>query len=243
MKISILFILTQQGRSLRGKLRAQLLEVLHPCSRVGFCLSKMQTEFIEAIKNNQTEFGLNLDDEKISRLADYYEFVMANNDLLHLVAPSSPETFATRHILESLTLLEFLPKHAKFADVGTGAGLPAIPCLIVREDLKAYLIESKLKKVKFLDGVLAKCKLTNRARIISHQFEEAERPEVSHITCRALDKFTQKLPKLLKWSKNANLLLFAGNSLRDALTKNNVQFQEKLMPLSEQRFLFISQKS
>ena len=202
----------------------------------------MRIEFIEAIKNNQTEFGLNLNENQILRLADYYELILANNDVLHLVAPCSPSDFATRHILESLTLLEFLPKHAKFADVGTGAGLPAIACLLVREDLKGYLIESKLKKAKFLEEVLAKFKLSNQARIINHQFEEVERPEVSHITCRALDKFTQKLPKLLKWSKNANLLFFSGNALRDELKNNHVTFQEKLMPLSEQRFLFISQK-
>ena len=202
----------------------------------------MQTEFIEAIRKNQNEFGLNLVENQISRLADFYELIMANNEILHLVAPCSAEEFATRHILESLTLLEFLPKHAKFADVGTGAGLPAIPCLLVREDLKGYLIESKLKKAKFLEIVLAKFKLSNQARIIDRQFEEVDRPEVSHITCRALDKFTNKLPRLLKWAKNANLLLFSGNSLRDQLNNNHVTFQEKLMPLSDQRFLFISQK-
>ena len=202
----------------------------------------MRIKFIEAIQNNQNEFGLNLVENQISQLADFYELIMANNEILHLVAPCSAEEFATRHILESLTLLEFLPKHTKFADVGTGAGLPAIPCLLVREDLKGYLIESKLKKAKFLEVVLAKFKLSHQARIIDRQFEEVDRPEVSHITCRALDKFTNKLPRLLKWAKNANLLLFSGNSLRAELNNHHVTFQEKLMPLSEQRFLFISQK-
>ena len=68
--------------------------------------------------------------EEGATLADYYELVQANNPLLHLVAPSSPEEFAVRHVLESLALLKFLPERAKFADVGAGAGLPSIPCLI-----------------------------------------------------------------------------------------------------------------
>ncbi len=203
----------------------------------------MHLEFVEAVKNHQNEFGLDLDEVQISRLAEYYELIMANNELLHLVAPCSAEEFAIRHILESLTLLEFLPKHAKFADVGTGAGLPAIPCLLVREDLKVYLIESKLKKVKFLDEILDMLRLSDRARIIGRQFEEVPRPEVSHVTCRALDKFTQRLPRLLRWSMNANLLLFSGKALRDELVKNAVKFEEKLMPMSEQRYLFISGKS
>lgn len=202
----------------------------------------MREEFIKALQNNQETFGLKLSAEKIENLADYFDFVQKHNAVLHLVAPCSAEEFAVRHILESLTLTEYLPKKAKFVDVGTGAGLPSIPCLIVRDDLLGTLIESKIKKATFLAEVVKTCHLEKRVRIVNRQFEEVERPDVSHVTCRALDKFTEKFPRLLKWSKNASLLLFAGNSLRDELKKNNLQFKEKLMPLSEQRFLFIVNK-
>jgi 16S rRNA (guanine527-N7)-methyltransferase len=200
----------------------------------------MSEEFIEAVKKHQNHFGLNLPDRKISALADYYEFVQTNNPLLHLVAPCTPEEFAVRHILESLTLLEFLPKNAKLADVGAGAGLPSIPCLIARDDLRAVLIELKLKKAKFLEECLAKFELKGRARVFDRQFEEMATPRPAFITCRALDKFTQKLPRLLKWSQGSSMLFFGGNSLRDELKKCGVRFEEKLLPLSEQRFLFIA---
>lgn len=199
----------------------------------------MKSEFVEAIEKHQAEFDLILADETISALADFYEIVIKNNEFLHLVAPSSAEEFAVRHILESLTLLNFLPANARFADVGTGAGLPSIPCLIAREDLRGALIESKLKKTKFLIETLTELNLQNRAEVINRQFEEIEKPNVSYIMCRALDKFTRKLPKLLKWSGKSNLLFFGGNSLRDELEKNNLKFEEKLMPMSEQRFLFV----
>jgi 16S rRNA (guanine527-N7)-methyltransferase len=199
----------------------------------------MTENFIENLQANQLKFNLNLEQAQTEKLAIYYELVQKNNPLLHLVAPCSAEEFAVRHILESLTLLEYLPRNAKFADVGTGAGLPSIPCLIVREDLRVVLIESKLKKVIFLQEVLAKCELENRTNIINRQFEEISKSEVSFVTCRALDKFTVKLPKLLKWSKSCKFLFFGGNGLRDELLKNRVKFTEKLMPLSEQRYLFI----
>jgi 16S rRNA (guanine527-N7)-methyltransferase len=202
----------------------------------------MRNEFIEAVKKHQAAFDLNLADEKILALADYYELIQKHNEILHLVAPLSAEEFATRHILESLTVLEFLPRNAKFADVGTGAGLPSIPCLIAREDLRGFLIESKLKKAKFLEEALQNCELSNRAEILDRQFEELKKPDVSYVLCRALDKFTQKLPKLLKWSADCSLLFFGGNVLRDELQKHGVKFNEKLMPLSEQRFLFVSEK-
>ena len=200
----------------------------------------MKEKFIEGLRTNQTNFGLDLDQSQVEKLADYYELVQNNNALLHLVAPCSEEEFAVRHILESLTLLKYLPQNAKFADVGTGAGLPSIPCLLVREDLHGVLIESKLKKATFLREALNKFELENRAQIINRQFEEIQKPVVSYITCRALDKFTVKLPKLLKWSKNCSLLFFSGNSLRDELLKNRVNFEELLMPMAAQRYLFIT---
>ena len=198
----------------------------------------MSEKFIETILNHQADFGVKLDAGQLEKLAGYYELVQKNNPLLHLVAPSSEEEFAVRHILESLTLLEFLPRDAKFADVGTGAGLPSVPCLLVREDMRGVLIESKLKKAAFLREVLSECGLEHRTSLINRQFEEVSKPEVSHVTCRALDKFTQKLPKLLKWAKGSHILFFGGPALREELLKNRVEFNEKLMPFSEQRYLF-----
>lgn len=203
----------------------------------------MRNDFTAAIKKHQAAFDLNLSEEKIAALADYYEFIEKHNAILHLVAPSTTEEFAIRHILESLALLEFLPKNARFADVGAGAGLPSIPCLLAREDLRGILIESKPKKANFLEEVLEKFNLSNRAQIINKQFEEAVRPDVSFVTCRALDKFTGKLPRLLKWPGKADLLFFGGNNLREALQKQRIEFKEKLLPLSEQRFLFIARQN
>jgi 16S rRNA (guanine527-N7)-methyltransferase len=201
----------------------------------------MRESFIESIKKHQAEFGLTLPDPKIEILADFYELIQEHNEILHLVAPASTEEFVIRHILESLTLLEFLPEHATFADIGTGAGLPSVPCLIVREDLRGFLIESKLKKAKFLEKVLAKCGLEDRAKILDRQFEELETPDVSYVTIRALDKFTKKLPKILKWSKGQKLLFFGGNNLGEELERSGIEFEQKLMPESEKRYLFIAQ--
>jgi len=205
-------------------------------------MNDLRQKFVEALIQNQPNFEILISAEKINELACYYQLVQKHNEILHLVAPSSPETFAVRHVLESLFLQNFLPENARFADIGTGAGLPSIPCLILREDLRGALIESKLKKVAFLEEVLQKCELEKRARIFNRQFEELAKPDdVNFVTCRALDKFTQKLPKILRWSKKSKLLLFGGNGLGEEFTKHGVEFEQKLIPQSEQRFLFIAQ--
>lgn len=199
----------------------------------------MRKEFISALKTNQILFGVDLPDKSIDSLAEYYEFVLEHNPLLHLVGPCSPEEFATRHILESLTLLEYLPKGAKFADIGAGAGLPSIPCLLVDEDLRATLIESKEKKTKFLELAVSELGIAKRAEIVKRQFEEADPGNAEFITCRALDKFTEKLPRLIKWARKRQMLLFGGENLKKALQDQKVAFDQKLMPLSEKRFLFV----
>ena len=209
-------------------------------SRVNFLMNDLQRQFIRALESNQEAFGISLSVEKIFNLTKYYELICKHNDILHLVAPSSPEVFAVRHVLESLFAEKFLPKNVRFADIGAGAGLPSVPCLIARKDLRGFLIESKLKKASFLREVLAECNLEDRAEILNRQFEELEKPDVNFITCRALDKFIEKLPKILKWSKDCSLLFFGGNNLGENLEKRGVKFNRKLIPKSEQRFLFIA---
>ena len=177
----------------------------------------MRNEFIHAIKIHQSAFGFDLAYDAIERLADYYDLVQEHNEFLHLVAPCSPEEFATRHILESLTLLEYLPTGIWFADVGTGGGLPSIPCILVREDLKAVLIESKEKKSRFLAHAVEKLRLKHRTRISPKQFAETNLGHCEAVTCRALDKFTEKLPQIPKRSKGRKLLVFGGESVILAL--------------------------
>ena len=199
----------------------------------------MRQEFISALQANQKIFGFDLSERSFSRLADHYELIRAHNPILHLVAPCSPEEFAVRHILESLTLLEYLPENAKLVDVGAGAGLPSIPCLVVRSDLKATLIESKEKKAGFLETAIDSLGMSERATIANRQFEETDPGDARFVTCRAIDKFTEKVSRLIRWSKGRRLLFFGGPALGDEMRKGGLKITQRLMPLSERRYLFI----
>lgn len=199
----------------------------------------MREEFISSIRDHDAAFGIELSVEQIDRLADYHDLVREHNPLLHLVAPCSPEEFVVRHILESLTLLARLPAGARFVDVGSGAGLPAMPCLLTRDDLHARLVESKEKKARFLTEVIHSFALSDRVKVINRQFAEANAGDAQFVTCRALDKFSERLPALVRWAGRREMLLFGGKNIRDALQKLKLSFVQQLMPLSEQRFLFV----
>lgn len=194
--------------------------------------------FEEALKSNQSVFQIDLSPETLANLSAYYSLLTRWNPRLHLVAPCSPEEFATRHVLESLMLLKHLPQEAKIADIGSGAGLPIIPCLVARPDLNATLIESSQKKSVFLREALNT--VGRNATIITRPFEEVEAPAVSFVTCRALDQFTDKVPAIIEWAPpGSSLLLFGGETLREKLNETKMKTQELRIPLSEKRFLFL----
>ena len=178
-----------------------------------------------------SSYDLALSAETLTQLGEYYRLLARWTERLHLVAPCSPEEFATRHVLESLLLLRHLPEHATIADVGSGAGLPLIPCLIARPDLEATLIESSQKKAVFLREALNA--VQRKATIIARRFEEIEAPAVAFVSCRALDQFMQKVSTLIEWApKGATLLLFGGETLLPGANKF-------LIPESDKRFLYV----
>lgn len=198
---------------------------------------KMQSEterFEKTLVENMGAYGVALSPETVTQLAAYYSLLIRWNERLHLVAPCAPEEFATRHVLESLMLLEHLPQNAKIADVGSGGGLPIVPCLIARPDLQATLIESSQKKAVFLREALNA--VGRSAAIIAKRFEDIETPDVEFVSCRALDQFIRKIRVLIDWApKEATLLLFGGEELL-----NTNRF---LVPGSEKRYLYLLHRS
>ena len=190
--------------------------------------------FKHALIANVGSFDLDLSPQTVTQLGEFYSLLTHWTERLHLVAPCTPEEFAVRHVLESLMLLKHLPSRARVADIGSGGGLPIIPCLIARPDLEATLIESSQKKVVFLREALNRLGL--QAVVVAQRFEDVPAPDVSFVTCRALDQFTQKLPALIKWApRGSTLLLFGG----EALGKHLRNFEQFLIPQSEKRYLFL----
>ncbi|HLL75902.1 MAG TPA: 16S rRNA (guanine(527)-N(7))-methyltransferase RsmG [Pyrinomonadaceae bacterium] len=205
-------------------------------------MTDRRREFIGALDGHAAAFGAGLDAGVRERLADYFELVGRWNKQLHLVAPCAPEEFATRHVLESLLAAEHMSHGARFIDIGSGAGLPAIPCLVARPDLSATLVEASAKKCVFLREAAAALDLRERMQVINSRFETTPPLEADAVTCRALERFAEMLPKILDWSPpSARLLLFGGPALGEAIERAGRTFDSVLMPESEQRFLFVIQ--
>lgn len=197
-------------------------------------------EFQDALELHAQDFGVRLNAEAVERLREYYELVRAWNARLHLVAPCPPAEFATRHVLESLMASTHIAEGSSVTDVGSGGGLPIIPCLTARTDISATLIESSRKKAVFLREALHVVGAAGRARIVPERFENTPTPETEYVSSRALDRFTDVLPELVEWAGSSKtLLLFGGETLRDEIEKLSLPYKSELAHGSERRYLFV----
>ena len=197
-------------------------------------------EFDKALAAGAAAFGVRLAEGARAGLRDYFELVGRWNARLHLVAPCAPSEFATRHVLESLLALRYLPEGASFIDVGSGAGLPAVPCLVARAGLSATLYESSQKKAVFLREAARALGIEGRTRVVAERFEKGEPPRADALTCRAIERFEEILPGLLEWAAGVPvLLLFGGENLRGRLDGLGLKFEAVRAPGSERRFLLV----
>ncbi len=93
-----------------------------------------------------------------------------------------------KHLVDSLTVAEFMPSGSRVIDIGTGAGFPGIPLSIHDPSLKVTLLESVGKKVAFLKDVKRSLGLNN-IDIYHGRAEEIDRGmvgEFDRVTFRAL---------------------------------------------------------
>ena len=200
-------------------------------------------QFKRALDRHSPKFGAVFSFEQTDRLAKYYELLLKWNPTLHLVAPCLPEEFAVRHVLESLMLLRRLPADVRVADVGTGAGLPLLPCLLIREDLRGLLIESSRRKAAFLKEVMRPIGAHDRIDLAVSRFEDLPSPDVGFVTCRALERFNELLPKLAKWTPpNALLMLFVGEALLEQIHHLLEVITIDQVPMSNKRFLVVASR-
>lgn len=111
---------------------------------------------MESYKKLAAKFGINLTTDQLQLLTVYEEFLADQNKSLNLTAVK-PENYFVDLFLDSLLAVKtglFAPG-LKLVDIGSGAGLPALPLKIYYPTLKVFLIEAAAKKAAFLRQITA----------------------------------------------------------------------------------------
>lgn len=91
----------------------------------------------------------------VDRLWRYVTLLMKWRRAYNLTAITAADAIVTHHVLDSLALWPFVANAPRLLDVGTGAGLPAVPLALAAEALDAPLAEvvaldAVRKKVAFV---------------------------------------------------------------------------------------------
>ena len=110
------------------------------------------------------------DEQALERFELYQRLLLEWNEKMNLTAITDPVEVAQKHFADSLAALPYLQPGTKVIDVGTGAGFPGVPLLILRPELQLTLADSLQKRLTFLDTLLQELGL--RARLVHGRAED-----------------------------------------------------------------------
>ena len=177
-----------------------------------------------------SSFGINLSNEMIKKFQDYATLLLDWNKRIHLVSKRDASTDRIiRHFVDSLSIFRVvdLPNGINILDIGTGAGFPAVPIKIVREDLGVTLMESIHKKALFLQKLCEILRLQNTS-ILNQRAEKLleERSlggEFDIVTAKGLGGLENIVPLGMPFLKKAGLLIaYKGRGVEKEIGETNL---------------------
>lgn len=146
-------------------------------------------ERIEFIISEFQKCNIKLSQDKADKLLKLYEFLVEYNKNVNLTAITDFEEVVVKHFIDSVLPFSMIDikENSSFIDVGTGAGFPSIPLMIVRPDLKGTLLEALNKRCVFLEKA---CELTEvDAKVIhgrAEDYAKEKREAFDFATARAV---------------------------------------------------------
>lgn len=159
-------------------------------------------EFIRELK----KINITLTKEQLEQIDKYYKLLIDWNKKINLTRITREEDVYLKHFYDSLTLSKMidLNKELTLCDIGTGAGFPGVVLKIVFPNLSITLVDSLLKRIKFLNIVIEELNLTNIEAIHSRaeDFSKLNTNKFDIVTCRAVSRLNNliiySLPLLKK---------------------------------------------
>jgi 16S rRNA (guanine527-N7)-methyltransferase len=91
--------------------------------------------------------------ETLTRLETFVDLLLQWQRTTNLISPATISNLWTRHVADSLQLLDLAPAAKVWVDFGSGGGFPGIPvgcALAGRPGAQVHLVESNGKKAAFL---------------------------------------------------------------------------------------------
>ncbi len=121
------------------------------------------------------QMGLSLDEAIQDRLLHFLNLMRKWNRVYNLTSRKDMDNMVARHLLDSLALVPYL-NGSRLIDVGSGAGLPAIPLALACPEKQFVSLDCVTKKGRFRTQAMIELGLKNMEVVTSRV--EAYQPEV-----------------------------------------------------------------
>jgi 16S rRNA (guanine527-N7)-methyltransferase len=128
--------------------------------------------------------GINVGAPAQTQLIAYLRELSTWNATYNLTAVRDPLAMVTRHLLDSLSVLDFVTG-ASVADIGSGPGLPGLVIAITRPRMAVTVVEANRKKAAFLRHARRRLELDN-VTVVQERVESFESTDkFDSVICRA----------------------------------------------------------
>lgn len=102
-------------------------------------------------------------EKRFAKMTAYMEAVLSWNEKINLTNITSPEEFAEKHFLDSLSVIDTaeMEDAGSIVDLGTGGGFPGVPLAICYPDKSFLLVDSLDKKLKVIQSITEELGIKN----------------------------------------------------------------------------------
>jgi 16S rRNA (guanine527-N7)-methyltransferase len=183
------------------------------------------SEQVVILKSLCSSFGIKLSKDMIDKFQAYSDLLLNWNKRINLVSKrDATNDRIIRHIIDSLSIFKSVDilRNSRILDIGSGAGFPAVPIRIVREDIQITPLESIHKKALFLKKLCEVLKLkevniiNDRAEHVSQ--DENFRDKFDFVTLKAFGDLQAGIKVVLPFLKLGGYLVFyKGKNVREQI--------------------------
>ena len=183
----------------------------------------------EQFLNETKKLGINISDDALSKLDEYYHLLIEENKKYNLTAITEEKSVYLKHFYDSLCIIKIINLDNQYLlDIGTGAGFPGLVLKIVFQNLKIDLLDSTNKKCQFLQMVIDKLCLKNISVINARaeEYAKVNREKYDIVTSRAVAPLKHLLEYSIPTLKSNGTFISLKSNLAEELTNINNYYQK-----------------
>ncbi len=199
----------------------------------------------KAIEEGLSYFRIDYDDARLSQLCLYVESLERWNRRINLIGLKEMEAVVGELIFDAFFLYTWTRDGRRILDLGSGAGILAIPLAILGSGNTVFSVDKSLKKVQFQRHVRRLLELENLS-ILCGRAEEIEPLQVDVLMAKAFGSVREVVEKGARHLKEeGSLLLVRGKSEKPAKEEGFclVETQKYRLPEGRKEYqLFVYKK-